>query len=178
MELKGSKTWNNLMAAFSGESQANTKYTFFEAQARQEGYEQIGDIFGETAHNEKEHAEIWFKLLHGGLGDTAQNLQTAAEGEHYEWTEMYPGFARTAREEGFDKIAALFEGVARIEKEHDERYRVLLSNVKNGKVFARNCDQIWQCGNCGYISVGHDAPMRCPVCGYPQGYFEILAKNF
>ena len=163
MELKGSKTEANLMAAFAGESQARNKYTYFASQAKKEGYEQIAAIFQETADNEKEHAKLWFKEL-GGIGNTAENLQAAADGENYEWTDMYAGFAKTAKEEGFDRIAYLFESVAKIEKEHEERYKKLLENVKDGKVFEAGEVKIWKCRNCGHIVVGTKAPEVCPVC--------------
>ena len=166
--LKGTKTEANLMAAFAGESQARNKYTYYASKAKKEGYEQIAALFLETANNEKEHAKIWFKLLHDGIADTATNLLDAAEGENYEWTDMYSTFAKEAREEGFDDIAFLFEGVAKIEKEHEERYRALLKNVKDGLVFSRDGDQIWQCSNCGHIVVGKKAPEVCPVCAHPQ----------
>lgn len=176
--LKGTKTEANLMAAFAGESQARNKYTYYASKAKKEGYEQIAVLFLETANNEKEHAKIWFKLLHDGIADTATNLLDAAEGENYEWTDMYSTFAKEAREEGFDDIAFLFEGVAKIEKEHEERYRALLKNVKDGLVFSRDGDQIWQCSNCGHIVVGKKAPEVCPVCAHPQAYFQIQAKNY
>ena len=176
--LKGTKTEANLMAAFAGESQARNKYTYYASKAKKEGYEQIAALFLETANNEKEHAKIWFKLLHDGIADTATNLLDAAEGENYEWTDMYSTFAKVAREEGFDDIAFLFEGVAKIEKEHEERYRALLKNVKDGLVFSRDGDQIWQCSNCGHIVVGKKAPEVCPVCAHPQAYFQIQAKNY
>ena len=176
--LKGTKTEANLMAAFAGESQARNKYTYYASKAKKEGYEQIAALFLETANNEKEHAKIWFKLLHDGIADTATNLLDAAEGENYEWTDMYSTFAKEAREEGFDDIAFLFEGVAKIEKEHEERYRALLKNVKDGLVFSRDGDQIWQCSNCGHIVVGKKAPEVCPVCAHPQAYFQIQAKNY
>ena len=163
MELKGSKTEANLMTAFAGESQARNKYTYFASKARKDGYVQIANIFEETANNEKEHAKIWFKLLEG-IGSTPENLLAAAEGENYEWTDMYATFAKEAKEEGFDRIAALFEGVAKIEKEHEDRYRALLSNVEEGKVFKRGDVVIWQCSNCGHIVVGTQAPEICPVC--------------
>ena len=177
MELKGSKTEANLMAAFAGESQARNKYTYFASVARKEGYEQIAAIFEETAQNEKEHAKMWFKEL-GGIGNTAENLKAAAEGENYEWTDMYAEFAKTAKEEGFDRIAYLFEGVAKIEKEHEERYLKLLENVKNGKVFEAGEVKIWKCRNCGHIVVGTKAPEVCPVCSHPQAFFEIKAENY
>ena len=178
MELKGSKTEANLMTAFAGESEARNKYTYFASKAKKDGYVQISKIFEETANNEKEHAKIWFKLLNGGISDTATNLKLAAEGENYEWTEMYASFAKTAREEGFDKIADLFEGVAKIEKEHEERYRKLLANVQGGIVFSRDNDMIWQCSNCGHIHIGKASPEVCPVCAHPQSYFEIKADNY
>ena len=178
MELKGSKTEANLMAAFAGESEARNKYTYFASKAKKDGYVQISKIFEETANNEKEHAKIWFKLLNGGISDTATNLKLAAEGENYEWTEMYASFAKTAREEGFTEIAALFEGVAKIEKEHEERYRKLLENVQGGIVFSRDNDMIWQCSNCGHIHIGKASPEVCPVCAHPQSYFEIKANNY
>ena len=179
MELKGSKTEQNLMTAFAGESQARNKYTYFASVAKKEGYEQIAAIFQETADNEKEHAKMWFKLLNGGqLGDTAANLKAAAEGENYEWTDMYAEFAKTAREEGFTHIAYLFEEVAKIEKEHEERYLKLLENVKDGKVFEAGEVKIWKCRNCGHIVVGTKAPEVCPVCSHPKAYFEIKAENY
>ncbi len=177
-ELKGSKTEANLKAAFSGESEARNKYTYYASKAKKEGFEQIAELFLETANNEKEHAKIWFKLLKDGIGDTKENLLDAAAGEHYEWTDMYANFAKDAREEGFDKIAYLFEGVAKIEKEHEERYRKLLENVEEGLVFSREGDTIWQCANCGHIHVGKKAPDKCPICDHPQAYFKILAKNY
>ena len=178
MNLKGTKTEANLMAAFAGESQARNKYTFYASKAKKEGYVQIGNLFAETAANEKEHAEIWFKLLHDGIGDTAANLKDAAEGENYEWTDMYATFAKEAREEGFDHIAYLFEEVAKIEKEHEERYRALLANVENGSVFKKGDIVIWQCSNCGHIHIGQKAPEVCPVCAHPQAYFQIRAENY
>ena len=179
MELKGTKTEQNLMTAFAGESQARNKYTYFASVAKKEGYEQIAAIFQETADNEKEHAKMWFKLLNGGqLGDTAANLKAAAEGENYEWTDMYAEFAKTAREEGFTHIAYLFEEVAKIEKEHEERYLKLLENVKDGKVFEAGEVKIWKCRNCGHIVVGTKAPEVCPVCSHPKAYFEIKAENY
>jgi len=171
-ELKGTKTEANLLAAFSGESQARNKYTFYASKAKKEGYEQIAELFLETAANEKEHAEIWFKLLHDGIGDTIANLTDAAAGEHYEWTEMYAGFAKDAKEEGFDKISALFTLVTKIEKEHEARYLKLLSNVQDGIVFSRDGDTIWQCGVCGHVHVGKKAPEKCPVCDHSQAYFR------
>lgn len=178
MELKGSQTEKNLQTAFAGESQARNKYTYFASKARKEGYEQIAAIFEETAGNEKEHAELWFKLLNGGIGTTEENLKAAAEGENYEWTDMYAGFAKTAHEEGFDAIAKLFEGVAVIEKHHEERYRKLLKNVEDKLVFSKDGDAIWQCRNCGHIVVGKEAPKVCPVCAHPQSYFEIRKENY
>lgn len=178
-ELKGSKTEQNLMTAFAGESQARNKYTYFASKARKDGYVQIADIFEETANNEKEHAKIWFKLLHGGeVPTTAENLADAADGENFEWTDMYAGFAVTAREEGFDRIAYLFEQVAKIEKDHEERYRKLLSNVEGNLVFSRDGDMVWQCSNCGHIVIGKNAPEKCPVCDHPKAYFEIKANNY
>jgi len=178
-ELKGSKTEKNLQAAFAGESQAHTKYQYFASKAEKEGYQQIGALFRETALNEKEHAKIWFKLLHGNdVPDTKTNLKDAAAGENYEWTDMYAGFAKIAKEEGFSDIAALFEAVAKIEKEHEERYRKLLANIEGNLVFSRDGDQIWHCGNCGHIVVGKKAPELCPVCKHPKAYFQIRAANY
>ena len=176
-ELKGTKTEKNLMTAFAGESQARNKYTYFASVAKKEGYVQISKLFEATAANEKEHAEIWFKLL-GGIGTTAENLKAAAEGENYEWTDMYSTFAKEAKEEGFDHIAFLFEGVAKIEKEHEARYLKLLENVEGGLVFSRENDAIWQCSNCGHIVIGKKAPQVCPICAHPQSYFEIKAENY
>ena len=174
MELKGSKTEQNLMTAFAGESQARNKYTFFASQAKKDGYEQIAAIFQETADNEKEHAKLWFKLLNGGaIGSTEENLKAAAAGENYEWTDMYAEFAKTAKEEGFARIAYLFEEVGKIEKEHEERYLKLLENVKEGKVFEAGEVKIWKCRNCGHIVVGTSAPEVCPVCNHPKEFFEI-----
>mgnify|MGYP000926878118 FL=1 len=179
MELKGSRTEANLMAAFAGESQARNKYTYYASKARKDGYEQIADFFEETANNEKEHAKIWFKLLHGGaVADTMTNLKDAAAGENYEWTEMYANFAKVAREEGFTQIAALFEGVAKIEKEHEERYKKLLSNIEGGQVFSRSEEVVWICANCGHVVVGNNAPEVCPVCAHPQSYFKIKENNY
>ena len=179
MELKGSKTEQNLMTAFAGESQARNKYTYYASKAKKDGYEQIAAIFEETANNEKEHAKMWFKELPGGsVPSTIENLKDAAEGENYEWTDMYAGFAQTAKEEGFDHIAYLFEEVAKIEKEHEERYLKLLENVENGLVFSRDGEKIWKCRNCGHIVIGKDAPEMCPVCAHPQSYFEIKAENY
>ena len=178
-ELKGTKTEQNLMTAFAGESQARNKYTYFASKAKKEGYVQIAKIFEETADNEKEHAKLWFKLLEGGsVKDTISNLKAAAEGENFEWTDMYDGFAKEAKEEGFDEIAALFEGVATIEKEHEERYRKLLERVEGEVVFSRDGDVIWQCSNCGHIHVGPKAPDVCPVCAHPQSYFQLKAENY
>ncbi len=179
MDLKGSQTEKNLMAAFAGESQARNKYTYFASKAKKEGYEQIAAIFEETALNEKEHAKIWFKLLNGGeIPSTLENLNAAAEGENYEWTDMYDGFAKTAKEEGFDRIAYLFEAVGKIEKEHEERYKKLIENLQDGLVFSRDGDKIWKCRNCGHIVIGKDAPAVCPVCNHPQSFFEIKAENY
>ena len=179
MELKGSKTEQNLMTAFAGESQARNKYTYFASKAKKEGYEQIAAIFQETADNEKEHAKMWFKLLNGGeIGTTAENLNAAADGENYEWTDMYAEFAKIAKEEGFDHIAYLFEEVGKIEKEHEERYLKLLENVKDGKVFEAGEVKIWKCRNCGHIVIGKSAPEICPVCAHPKAYFEIKAENY
>ena len=179
MELKGSKTEKNLMEAFAGESQARNKYTYFASQAKKEGYVQMAKIFEETAANEKEHAKIWFKLLCGGeIPDTATCLKMAAEGEHGEWTDMYPRMAAEAKEEGFNQIAALFNMVAGIEKEHEERYLALAENLANSKVFAREEQQVWQCSNCGYTYIGKSAPLKCPVCAHPQAYFELKVKNY
>ena len=179
MELKGSKTEQNLMTAFAGESQARNQYSYFASKAKKEGYEQIAAIFQETADNEKEHAKIWFKLLNGGeIGTTAENLNAAADGENYEWTDMYAEFAKIAKEEGFDHIAYLFEEVGKIEKEHEERYLKLLENVKDGKVFEAGEVKIWKCRNCGHIVIGKNAPEICPVCSHPKAYFEIKAENY
>ena len=179
MELKGSKTEANLMAAFAGESQARNKYTYYASKAKKDGYEQIAAIFEETANNEKEHAKLWFKELHNGeVPTTAENLLDAAEGENYEWTDMYAEFAKVAREEGFDRIANLFEGVAAIEKEHEERYRKLLKNVEDKLVFSKEGEAIWICRNCGHIVVGKEAPKVCPVCAHPQAYFELRKENY
>lgn len=177
MELKGSKTEANLKAAFAGESQARNKYTYYSSQAKKDGYNQIARLFIETADNEREHAKIWFKLL-GGIGDTAANLEDAAAGENYEWTEMYKGFAETARQEGFEKIAGLFENVAKIEKLHEERYRKLVDNIKTQKVFKKETAVKWICGNCGFVYYGEQAPKVCPVCGHPLEYFEVKAENY
>ena len=176
-KLKGTKTEANLWTAFAGESQARNKYTYFASKAKKDGYVQISKIFEETAGNEKEHAKIWFKLL-GGIGTTAENLKSAAEGEYYEWTDMYATMAKEAREEGFAHIAFLFEQVGKIEKEHEERYRKLLENVEGGLVFSRDGDMIWQCSNCGHIVVGKQPPEVCPVCAHPKAYFELKANNY
>ena len=173
----GTQTEKNLLAAFAGESQARNKYTYFASKAKKEGYEQIAALFLKTADNEKEHAKLWFKEL-DGIGDTAQNLAAAADGENFEWTDMYEGFAKTAEEEGFTELAAKFRGVAAIEKNHEERYRALLSNVEAQKVFAKSEVKVWECRNCGHIIVGEKAPDVCPVCNHPQAYFEIEAKNY
>ena len=179
MELKGSKTEKNLMEAFAGESQARNKYTYFASKAKKEGYEQIAAIFQETADNEKEHAKLWFKLLNGGdIPSTEENLKAAAEGENYEWTDMYDRMAKEAKEEGFDKIAYLFEQVRKIEKEHEARYLKLLENVEEGLVFSRDDERIWKCRNCGHIVVGKYAPEVCPVCNHPKSFFEIKAENY
>ena len=178
MNLKGSRTEANLMAAFAGESQARNKYTYYASRAKKDGYEQIAKLFLETADNEKEHAKIWFKLLHDGMPDTMTNLEDAAAGENFEWTDMYARMAKEAKEEGFDTIALLFSKVADIEKEHEERYRALLANIKNGEVFKKPTKQVWQCANCGHIHEGDVAPEMCPVCAHPQAYFQILAKNY
>jgi rubrerythrin len=178
-ELKGSKTEQNLRSAFAGESQAHTKYQYYASKAEKDGYVQIGALFRETALNEKEHAKIWFKLLHGdAVPETKANLKDAADGENFEWTDMYAGFAKTAREEGFTQIAGLFEMVGKIEKEHEERYRKLLANIEGALVFSRDGEQIWQCGNCGHIVIGKNAPELCPVCKHPKAYFQIRAGNY
>ena len=179
MELKGTKTEKNLMEAFAGESQARNKYTYFASKAKKEGYEQIAAIFQETADNEKEHAKLWFKLLNGGeIPSTIDNLAAAAEGENFEWTDMYERMAKEAKEEGFDRIAYLFTEVGKIEKEHEERYKKLLENVKEGKVFEAGEVKIWKCRNCGHIVVGTSAPEVCPVCNHPKAFFEIKAENY
>ena len=178
-ELKGSKTEQNLMTAFAGESQARNKYTFYASKAKKEGYKVIGDLFEETAGNEKEHAELWFKALHGdAMPDTMANLLDAAAGENYEWTEMYAEFAKVAKEEGFDRLAWQFEAVAKIEKEHEIRYRALADLLREGKIFAREEEQVWICTNCGHIHVGKTAPEKCPVCDHPQSYFELRVKPY
>lgn len=178
MDLKGTKTEANLLAAFAGESQAHTKYNYYASKAKKDGYVQIATLFEETAKNEKEHAKIWFKLLNNGMPDTVENLKDAAAGENYEWTDMYAGFAEDARAEGFDSIAQLFEKVAEIEKQHEERYRKLLANIEGGLVFSKDHDVIWQCSNCGHVCIGKAAPEVCPVCAHPQSYFEIKAENY
>ncbi len=179
MELKDSKTYENLKTAFAGESQARNKYTYFASKAKKEGYEQIAALFLETAENEKEHAKMWFKLLEGGdIKSTIDNLKEAADGENYQWTDMYKEFAKTAKEEGFDKIAFMFEGVAAIEKEHEERYRKLLKNIEDELVFSSEGDTIWICRNCGHVVIGKTAPLVCPVCNHPQSYFERKANNY
>ena len=179
MKLKGSKTEQNLMTAFAGESQARNKYTYFASKAKKDGYEQIAAIFEETANNEKEHAKMWFKELHGGeIPSTVENLEAAADGENYEWTDMYEEFAKVAEEEGFTAIAKKFRGVAAIEKEHEERYRKLLENVKGDLVFSKDGDKVWICRNCGHVCVGKSAPKVCPVCAHPQSYFEVKADNY
>ena len=179
MDLKGTKTEKNLMEAFAGESQARNKYTYYASKARKEGYEQIAAIFEETAANEKEHAKLWFKLLHNGdIPTTEVNLKDAADGENYEWTDMYDRMAKEAKEEGFDHIAFLFEGVAKIEKEREERYKKLLENVEGGLVFSKDGDRIWKCRNCGHIVIGKSAPEICPVCSHPKAFFEIKAENY
>ncbi|MBO7344819.1 MAG: rubrerythrin family protein [Clostridia bacterium] len=177
MEFKGSKTEKNLWEAFAGESQARNKYTYFASKAKKEGYEQIASLFLETADNEKEHAKIWFKLLNG-IGSTAENLVEAAGGENYEWTDMYARMAKEAKEEGFDDIARLFNGVAKIEKEHEERYRALLKNIEDGTVFKKNEKTVWICRNCGHIHDATQAPLKCPVCDHPQAYFQLRVINY
>ena len=176
-ELKGSKTEQNLWEAFAGESQARNKYTYYASKAKKDGYEQMAQLFQETADQEKEHAKMWFKLIHG-IGTTAENLKDAAQGENDEWTDMYPRMAREAREEGFEEIAKLFEGVAAIEKVHEEKYKKLLENIEQGIVFSRDGDTVWQCRNCGHIHIGKQAPETCPVCNHPQAYFELKKDNY
>lgn len=179
MDLKGTKTEQNLMTAFAGESQARNKYTYYASQAKKEGFVQISRIFEETANNEKEHAKLWFKALHGDkIPDTLTNLQDAADGENYEWTDMYAQFAREAKEEGFEQLAILFEMVGKIEKEHEDRYRKLLEAVKAGTVFEKSEEVVWECGNCGHVVKGGRAPQLCPVCKHPQAYFFIKAQNY
>ena len=177
-DLKGTKTDQNLMTAFAGESQARNKYTYYASKAKKDGYEQIAAIFEETANNEKEHAKMWFKLLHGGIPDTVANLADAAAGENYEWTDMYATFAKEAEEEGFDEIARQFRGVAAIEKTHEERYRKLLANIDGGIVFSRDGDAVWECRNCGHIHIGKMAPEVCPVCAHPKAYFQLRKENY
>ena len=178
-KLKGTKTEKNLMEAFAGESMARNKYTYFASRAKKDGYVQMAAIFEETAANEKEHAKIWYKYLNGGsVSDTVTNLNDAAEGENFEWTDMYARMAREAREEGFDEIADKFEMVAAIEKHHEERYRKLLKNIEDKKVFTKDGDAVWQCANCGHIVVGKQAPEICPVCDHPQSFFQVLAENY
>ena len=179
MELKGSQTEKNLASAFAGEAQAHTKYQYYASQAKKDGYVQIQNIFLETAKNEKEHAKLWFKLLHGGkVPTTLENLADAAGGENYEWTDMYAGFAQTAREEGFDDIADLFDGVGTIEKEHEQRYKTLIERINAGEVFKRTEVHAWKCTNCGHIHIGTEAPEVCPVCNHPQSYFELRSENY
>ncbi len=177
-DLKGTKTEANLQAALAGESQATNKYTYFASKAKKDGYVQIANIFLETAANEREHAKMWYKLLNGGMSSTEDNLKAAAEGENFEWTDMYANFAKEAREEGFDDIAALFDGVAAVEKEHEQRYRKLLANLEDGLVFSKDGDVIWQCINCGHICIGKKAPEVCPVCKHPQSYFQVKPENY
>ena len=177
MQLKGSKTEANLMTAFAGESQAYTKYGYYSSKAKKEGYNELADVFAETAGNEKEHAKIWFKLLHDGMPDTLTNLADAAAGENYEWTDMYAGFAATAEEEGFGRIAQLFRMVGAIEKEHEQRYREVKKLLEEGRLFARETEQVWICTNCGHIHIGTHAPEKCPVCEHPQAYFVLRAEN-
>ena len=176
-KYQGTKTEANLLAAFAGESQARNKYTYFASKAKKEGFEQIADLFLKTADNEKEHAKLWFKELEG-IGGTAENLLAAAEGENFEWTDMYEGFAKTAEEEGFPELAKKFRGVAAIEKRHEERYRALLKNVETAEVFKKSTVKVWECRNCGHIVVGTEAPEKCPVCDHPQAYFEVTAENY
>ena len=179
MEFEKSRTWANLMSAFAGESQARNKYTYYASKARKDGYEQLAAIFEETANNEKEHAKLWFKELHGGdIPDTATNLEDAAAGENYEWTDMYKNFAETAREEGFTRLAMLFEKVGEIEKEHEKRYLTLLHNIKDDRVFKKDGDKIWVCRNCGYVYTGKEALAVCPVCAHPQSFMEVKADNY
>lgn len=178
MELKGSKTEKNLLEAFTGESMARNKYTFYASKARKDGFNQIAEIFEETAANEKEHAKLWFKYLMNGIPETAQNLKDAAEGENYEWTDMYKEFAETAEAEGFPELALKFRLVAEIERHHEERYRALLRNIEMAEVFSRSEVKVWECRNCGHIVVGTEAPEVCPACAHPQSYFEISAENY
>ncbi len=178
MNLKGTKTEQNLLTAFAGESQARNKYTFYASKAKKEGYVQIANLFEKTANNEKEHAKLWFKLLHDGIPSTMENLKDAAAGENYEWTDMYATFAKEAREEGFEEIARMMEGVAAIEKHHEERYLKLLSNIEGKKVFEKDGVVVWECLNCGHLHVGTSAPMVCPVCDHPQAYFQVDEENY
>ena len=178
MNLKGSKTEQNLLEAFAGESMARNKYTFFASKAKKDGYVQISKIFEETAANEKEHAEIWYKYLHNGVASTPENLKDAAAGENYEWTDMYDRMAKEAREEGFFEIAEKFEQVGAIEREHENRYKKLLANIQDGLVFSRESDMVWQCSNCGHIVIGKKAPEVCPVCDHPQSYFQLKPENY
>lgn len=176
-DLTGTKTLENLKTAFAGESMARVKYSYYASQAKKDGFEQIAAIFGETSDNEKEHAKLWFKLMHG-IGSTAENLEDAANGENYEWTEMYAEMAKTAREEGFPEIAAQMEGVAKVEKEHEERYRTLKKNIEEGKVFEKDVEVEWKCANCGYVYTGQKAFEKCPVCQHPKAYFEVKGRNY
>lgn len=178
MELKGTKTYENLMTAFAGESEARNKYTYYASKARKDGYEQIAEIFEETANNEKEHAKIWFKLLNDGMPDTLENLKDAAKGENFEWTSMYKDFAKVAKEEGFEKIAFLFEKVAEIEKEHEERYLTLLKNIEDDRVFQKEEGKMWICRNCGYVYTGEKALEVCPVCAHPKSFMEVKKDNY
>lgn len=178
MELKNSQTFKNLEYAFAGESMARNKYTFYASKAKKDGFEQIAEIFEKTSNNEKEHAKMWYKLLHDGIGTTAENLLLAAIGENEEWTKMYKDFAEVARQEGFDKIAKSFEGVAKIEADHEKRYRKLLENVEQNKVFVKKAVTIWECRNCGHRHIGETVPEVCPVCDHPKSFFEVLAENF
>lgn len=179
MELKGSKTEKNLQTAFAGESQARNKYTYYASKAKKEGFVQISKIFEETANNEKEHAKLWFKYLHGGeVPETIHNLKDAADGENYEWTDMYATFAKEAKEEGFEELAILFEMVGKIEKHHEERYRKLLANIEKGEVFKKVGENMWECSNCGHVHIGESAPQLCPVCKHPQAYFFLKAQNY
>lgn len=178
MELKGSKTEQNLITAFAGESQAHMKYTYYASKAKKDGYVQISNLFEETARNEKEHAKIWFKLLHNGIADTLLNLEDAAKGENYEWTDMYANFAKIAKEEGFNNIAYLFESVGKIEKHHEERYLALKNNIESGKVFKKDSETVWICDNCGHVHKGNSAPNVCPVCDHPQSYFQMYCKAY
>ena len=177
-KLKGTKTLENLKSAFSGESEARNKYTYYASRAKKEGYNQIAEFFLETAENEKEHAKMWFKLIVGGIGSTKENLEDAADGENFEWTDMYKNFAKDAREEGLDDIAVLFEQVGEIEKTHEERYLKLLENIENNKVFEKDEEVVWECGNCGHTILGKNAPEKCPVCDHPKSYFFIKKTNF